>query len=266
MVSASSQCTPNRSVRWVWRSIRPGRRVAPPRSITRAPGGDRKAPPDLHDAVAFDPEHHGGNRRSAPAVDQAPGLHDRHGGLRGRRRGEEGKGQAGEEVLHWGRILWEAAVPSPARVPPESSCRLEPRTARPPGPRAPRATRRRRRPPRLQTSRARIRGGRGLRVACRGRRAREAEERRARPGRRARDASNSRFGLRRTPGREQHLAEQLVDGLTMSGGPNSKLIASSRAAASFASRSPRRAFPSAKRIFASSCRRRTASVVCQPAE
>src|SRR5258706_10335926 len=36
---ACSQCTPNLSVRCVWRSMRPGSRVASPRSIRRVPGG-----------------------------------------------------------------------------------------------------------------------------------------------------------------------------------------------------------------------------------
>src|SRR3972149_1288660 len=36
---ASSQCTPNWSVRWVWRSMSPGSRVASPRSRTGTPGG-----------------------------------------------------------------------------------------------------------------------------------------------------------------------------------------------------------------------------------
>src|SRR6266545_1655137 len=42
---ACSQCTPNLSVRCVWRSMSPGSRVASPRSIRRVPGGRARREP-----------------------------------------------------------------------------------------------------------------------------------------------------------------------------------------------------------------------------
>ena len=70
VVSASSQWTPNLSVRCVCRSMRPGSSVAPPRSMTRAPAGIAIAGPDLGEAISLDADHRRGDRRSPAAVDQ----------------------------------------------------------------------------------------------------------------------------------------------------------------------------------------------------
>jgi hypothetical protein len=81
--------------RWVWASMRPGRRVASPRSTTFAPRRDGEPRSHRLDLPALDDHDAVADRRVAATVEEARRL-EGYDLRRGRRLGGEEKGQGGQ--------------------------------------------------------------------------------------------------------------------------------------------------------------------------